>query len=158
MKETSKTPSRRTVALRFGDNLTSNGTISEHQSLIDSCGSVWYGKFGSNISQGAIESILDMDFPAIMLIRSGSIERYWAFVSEISNEIPSRNTVPEYYWHLREKVGCWFHITSIVLAPKNIMSQCTVASSGRILSESAKGSLSPFFIIDVPNELLPINH
>ena len=41
----------RTVALRFADNIAPpEGTIAEHEKIIDELGYVWYGKFGARVS------------------------------------------------------------------------------------------------------------
>ena len=47
-----------------------------------------------------------------------------------------------------EKFKAWFKVVSFEAAPKNIMSQCCVASSGTPLGEVSKHSMSPYFIIE----------
>lgn len=139
-----------TIALRFSENFSPNeGTIKAHEQLINELGFVWYGKLGSAVSKKNIEKILSSKEPRILLIKSGGIERYWAYISEISTSTPPICEIPEYYRNDAQKFHCWFKVNKIVLAPKNIMSFCTVSSSNRSLSEASKYSLSPYFVITV---------
>ena len=43
----------------------------------------------------------------------------------------------------------WFRITKIEDAPSNIMANCVVSSSGALLTEASKHSMSPYFKIEV---------
>jgi hypothetical protein len=139
-----------TVALRFADNKApTDGTIAEHAKLIEKRGYVWYGKYGTPLSNSIVATILGEENPKILLIRSGKFERYWAYVSEISREAPAEDGFPAYYKDLKTKIHAWFKIVKIVSAPNNIMSKCFVASSNRPLSEASKSSMSPYFIIRI---------
>lgn len=144
----------KTIALRFGEHFApSCGTIAAHQEVIERLGYVWYGKLGSPVSERIRAEILNADNPKILLINSGKANRYWACVSEIQREIPPTEAIPEYYRSNREKFKTWLKITAFSEAPKGIMSQCTVASSGSPLSEASKHSMSPYFIIDTNEEV-----
>ena len=52
----------RTIALRFGEHFSpKEGTIAEHQKLIEQYGFVWYGKMGSSVNDHTVKSILNND-------------------------------------------------------------------------------------------------
>ena len=142
----------KTIALRFGEHFSPEcGTIAAHEIIIDKMGYVWYGKMGSKISEKMIKEILASDSPRILLIRSGKTERYWAEVKEIQYEVPEKEAIPEYYRDTAGTFKTWFKIEKFVLADKDVMSKCVVASSGKILGEASKHSMSPYFIINVTN-------
>lgn len=142
-----------TVALRFADTFApSEGTIQAHQSLIDEKGYVWYGKLGAAVSSKVASEILTNEVPRILLIHSGKTGRYWAYIEKIQYEVPTKQDIPSYY---RDNAGVfktWFKVTRIEEASKGILGACTVASSGRPLSEVSKSSMSPYFIINVEGE------
>lgn len=139
----------RTIALRFGEHFAPDcGTISAHQQLIDEMGYVWYGKMGNPIAARVIEELKNQKDIKILLINSGKADRYWAHVTEISRAMPPLQEIPEYYRNLTERFKTWFRVTEFEPAPRNIMSKCFVVSSGNMLREVSKRSLSPYFIID----------
>ncbi len=139
----------RSIALRFGENIAPEcGTIEAHNKLISEYGEVWYGKFGSPLSKKVIEDILKNDSPKILLIRSGTANRYWAYINKISKETPDLNRIPEYYHHEISRIKTWFCVYRFEDAEKDIMSKCKVASSGTLLSNASRHSMSPYFIID----------
>ena len=126
----------RTIALRFSNNFAPDiGTICAHNQLIDELGYVWYGKLGSKISAKVSTDIIKNETPKILLIHSGQLARYWAYIDKTQNEVPERERIPEYY-RFEE-------------APKDILSHCFVASSHALLSNASRHSMSPYFIIDV---------
>ena len=139
----------KTIALRFGENIApSCGTIEAHNTLIKQYGEVWYGKFGSPLSNKVIAEILENDDPKILLIQSGASNRYWAHVKGISKEFPGLEKIPSYYHHEKDRVKTWFRINKFERAEKDIISKCTVTSSGASLSNASRHSMSPYFIID----------
>lgn len=139
----------RTIALRFAENFApEGGTIAAHQEVIDREGSVWYGKFGSPISMKVAEAIVKDDDPRILLVRSGSSERWWAHLDKVQRERPEEKLIPSYYDRVGDKFSCWFHINRFERASKDIMSRCIVASSGKLLSNASRHSMSPYFIIE----------
>ena len=139
----------RTVALRYAENFSPEcGTIAAHQEVIEHEGSVWYGKFGSPISASVAGKLLRADTPRILLIRSGGADRWWAHVDRIQRERPDESLIPSYYERVGDKFNCWFHVPRFERAPKDVMSHCVVASSGRTLSNASRHSMSPYFIID----------
>ncbi len=137
-----------TIALRFADNFAPDiGTIQAHQDMIDKYGFVWYGKLGAAISESVISEIKKNEIKKVLLIHSGKRERYWAYIEELTRNVPERKYIPEYY---RDSAGIfktWMKICRIEEAPLNVMSHCHVKSSGRPLSEVSKSSMSPYFII-----------
>ncbi|WP_044914173.1 hypothetical protein [Butyrivibrio sp. WCE2006] len=139
----------RTVALRFSDNIAPEcGTIKAHELVISKYDEVWYGKFGNTLSGKIINEILNNDDPKILLIQSGTSNRYWAHVKSISKEMPDLEKVPSYYHHEKGRIKTWFNVIKFEKADKNVMSKCTVASSGTILTRASMHSMSPYFIID----------
>lgn len=139
----------KTIALRFADNFApEGGTIVAHQEVIEELGFVWYGKLGNPISREAASMILESNDPRILLIHSGSQERFWAHVNEIRRSTPPLAEVPKYYRNRVDNFGCWFKIAKFVKAPKNIMSKCVVFSSGKKLSNASRHSMSPYFKIE----------
>lgn len=142
----------RTISLRYTDKFApKDGTIKEHEKIIGSIGYCWYGKLGNSISDKVIKDILKNDDPKILLIHSGTNERYWMHVTEIKKEKPPLNEIPEYYRYM-ENFNVWFKAVQFEKAPEDIMSKSIVASTKRKLSEASKHSMSPYFIIDVDAE------
>lgn len=79
----------KTIALRFSDNFApKRGTIAAHQELIDRLGFVWYGKMGTPVSESIANEILAPKHLKILLIHSGTPNRYWATVSSIQRNLP----------------------------------------------------------------------
>ena len=79
----------RTIALRFADNIApQEGTIVEHEKIVDELGYVWYGKFGARVSDKNKSVILASEDKRIFLIHSVTSKRYWLHVEDISYETP----------------------------------------------------------------------
>ena len=139
----------RTIALRFSNRFAPpEGTIKAHQAIICDKGFVWYGKLGSNVSKKNVDLLLSQDCPRILLIHSGSIERYWAYVDEVKFEQPSNDEFPAYYRNMAEKFKTWFRIIRFEPADKRVISKCTVVSSGASLSEASRASMNPYFFVE----------
>ena len=119
-----------------------------HQQLIDKYGFVWYGKFGNRISKDIIEEQLKTDDPKLLLIKSGSVERYWLHFTEQQEEVPDLDKIPEYYRNSCNVIKCWFKVVSFERAEKDVLSKCFVLSSGDSLSTSSKHSMNPYFKIE----------
>ena len=140
----------KTIALRFSDKFAPDeGTIKAHEALIKKYGFVWYGKLGLPLSKKAIDNVMDNDDPVILLIHSGKAARYWAHVNEVKRDCPNAETIPPYYRNNKEQFKTWFKVTRFEDAPKDIMGNCHVISSGATLGEVSKHSMSPYFIIEV---------
>ena len=139
----------KTIALRFGEHFAPPcGTIAAHQAIIEDKGYVWYGELGNTVSDKNVSAIMSAEKPRILLINSGKPDRYWANIAEIRKTTPDLDGIPEYYRDNVSKFKTWFKVLSFEPAPKNIMSQCFVASSGTPLGEVSKHSMSPYFIIE----------
>lgn len=142
----------KTVALRFSNNFAPDcGTIEAHNELIRENGYVWYGKLGKKISVSMSCEIMGNDKPRILLIHSGKKNRYWAYVDKIQYEIPKKEEIPAYYRDEASKFGTWFRIIKFEDAPRDIMSNCIVASSRQALGMASKRSMSPYFKIIAPD-------
>lgn len=143
----------RTIALRFSNNFApAEGTIRAHEAVISKSGYVWYGKLGSKISAKVKSEILSNADPMILLIHSGSLGRYWAHLDAIQNETPPADEIPAYYRDRAEDFATWFRVRRFEDAPRNILSQCFVASSGALLSSASRQSMNPYFIINYVEE------
>ena len=139
----------KTIALRFSNSFAPEcGTIHSHQALIEQNGYVWYGKLGAKVSPGTVDTILKNDNPQILLIHSGGAQRYWALIDKIEYSTPPLLEIPEYYRDRATEFKTWFRVRSLILAPKDILSHCVVASSGVSLSHASRYSMSPYFIIE----------
>ena len=85
----------------------------------------------------------------ILLIKSGSVDRYWAYFEEICKDIKKDFiSVPEYYRDSANKIKCWFKIIKFEKADVSIMSKFIISSSRMPLSEVSKHSLNPYFVIE----------
>lgn len=143
----------KTIALRFADSIApKDGTIAEHEKIIEQYGFVWYGKFGARVSEKIIREIVSTEGKKVLLIHSGTSKRYWLHIDEISDKTPDKYAIPEYYRDIAGTIKTWFKVTRIEKAEKDVMKKCTVISSGRPLSSTSKNSMSPFFIIDYEEE------
>ena len=143
----------RTVALRFAENFAPDeGTIAAHEAVIEQLGFVWYGKMGAAVSQKAAADLMSNEMPRILLIHSGGTRRFWAYIDAAQKETPELKGVPSYYRNQANDFGYWFRVRRFEAAPKDIMAQCTVPSSGNKLSIASRRSMSPYFIIDAPDD------
>lgn len=144
----------KTVALRFSDKFAPDeGTIAAHEKLIKKNGFVWYGKLGLPLSKKAINYIADNEDPKILLIHSGKSARYWLHVIEVIKTCPDKNGIPSYYRENSDNFRTWFKVVKIEDATKDIMGKCRVISSGALLGEVSKHSMSPYFIIECEGEV-----
>ena len=143
----------RTVALRFAENFAPDeGTIAAHEAVIRQLGYVWYGKMGAALSDKASADLMANDEPRILLIHSGSTGRFWAYIDSLQRETPDLDAIPNYYRSRAGDFGYWFRVRRFEPAPKDVMGTCVVPSSGNLLSIASRRSMSPYFIIDAPDE------
>ena len=139
----------KSLALRFGENFAPQcGTIIAHSKIIEEFGYVWYGKFGNHLSKAKTDALLKENNPKILFIHSGTLNRYWAYISDISDAYDDINKVPEYYRDQVKKVKTWIKIWKFEPADKDVMKYCKVSSTNEPLSIVSKESMSPFFFID----------
>ena len=83
----------------------------------------------------------------ILLIKSGKAERYWLYFDAIEKKVPESKHIPAYYRKKAADFKTWFRTVKIEVAPNDIMSKCYVKSSGAVLSNASRHSMSPYFII-----------
>ena len=139
----------RTIALRFADNIApQEGTIAEHEKIVEELGYVWYGKFGLPVSKRICATILNNENPRILLVNSCKTERYWAFIDCITRVAPDDGDYPNYYADKKGNITTWFRITRFNKADKDICSKCFVCSSGNTLTNTSRTSMSPYFFIE----------
>ena len=121
----------KTIALRFLNKFAPDiGTIEAHNEMIQENGYVWYGKLGNKIAAGVFGEILGNEEPRILFVHSGGTNRYWVYVDKNQHDIPERNDIPAYYRDEADKFKTWFRVIRFEDAPRDIMSKCTVVSSG----------------------------
>ena len=113
---------------------------------------VWYGKFGNAVSKEIINEQLESDDPKFLLIKSGGIDRYWVHFDKYVQDTPEVDKIPEYYRNNAKDIKCWFRITRFEKADKDVLSKCSVLSSGDCLSTASKHSMNPYFKIDYRGE------
>lgn len=143
----------KTIALRFSDSFApTEGTIQAHINVIEKIGYVWYGKLGLPLSQKAISYIMENVDPMILLIHSGKAARYWAHIIAVSRTTPELDAVPEYYRGKADQFKTWFKICSVESAPKDVLAKCHVISSGAVLGEVSRHSMSPYYIIETEGD------
>lgn len=140
----------KTIAMRFAETFApKGGTIKAYNEIIKEKGYVWYGK---PVGKDKVRIILSDENPRILLIRSGKTGRYWAYLDDIRRVCPEPEVIPDYYRQEKDKFNAWFRIIRFEKVPANIMSQCTVVSSGAKLGHASHYSMSPYFFIDIPEE------
>ena len=112
----------KTIALRFGETFAPDcGTIAAHQQLINQNGFVWYGKMGNAVSDKVLNTVLEQNEARILLINSGKLDRYWAYISEASKVTPATHEIPEYYRDMADRFKTWFRVTRFEKAPRDIV-------------------------------------
>lgn len=142
-----------TIALRFSDSFAPDGgTIEEHLKIIRLHSYAWFGKMGTPIAKHVMQALMNNEDKKFLLINSGKADRYWVYFSDIQRTTPESEKIPEYYRFRADDFHTWFKITKIEKAPKNILSQCHVKSSGAPLSSVSRHSMSPYFIIETEEE------
>ena len=142
------------IALRYSEKFAPpEGTIATHLNILKTHGFVWYGKIGKTISNKVIADLLNKGETRLLLIDSGKTDRYWADVVSIVKEKPD-GYYPDYYSRFVDDIKTWFKITGISKASNDVLSHCTVTSSGALLTTASKHSMSPFFIINVEDNYL----
>ena len=138
-----------TIALRFADTFAPNeGTVAAHQKIIDTYGFVWYGKKGIAVSDAVLSKLITDGQGVVLLIHSGHMDRYWAYIDKAQKQLPDKKYIPEYYRDNTEPFKTWFRIVRFDPAPGDILSRCVVPSSGNTLSYTSRRSMSPYYIIE----------
>lgn len=136
----------RVITLRFGENFApKSGTINAHIDLINKHGFVWFGKYGNAISVNTITDWQNQDECYILLIKSGTLERYWGRCVQFERNIDSnqKKYIPKYYSNDLNRIKCWFKLVEIFPADQKVMSKCTLVSNGSDLTTASKVSMNP---------------
>lgn len=137
----------RIFAVRFHDGFApACGTVKAHIDVIEKYGYVWFGKIGQGASEKTIKECLQQGMDRILLIDSGRVSRWWAYIDQIQNSKPEESFIPEYYRDKTDKIKTWFRIFRFEAAPRNILSKYKVASSGKLMSHSSRCPSSLFII------------
>lgn len=138
-----------TIALRFSDSFSTNkGTLFEHEQILKSNGYVWWGKHGSGINEKTAMNLLSKGPIKIILMRSGTKERYIATVNDIVRKCPEPHLIPEYYRDDKTFYGSFLKITKIERADDNVLNRCFVKSNGRNLGEMINKTMAAYFVIE----------
>ena len=143
----------KTIALRYSDNYApADGTIIEHQKIIDANGYVWYGKFGNKISPSVVEDILASREPKIIFIKSGFSELFYAYIQDIQYNLNDYTSVPKYYKADYGRVGVWFKINKFEKINMEEIKKYYIVSSKKRLDDSTKHCMSSSFIVEKKEE------
>ena len=139
----------KTIALRFADSVApESGTIAEPRKIMDELGYIWYGKFGAKVSDKIKSLILNSEDKKTLLIHSGTNNRYWLYIEDVSYKTPELKAIPAYYRDIAGTVKTWFKVIKIEKAEKGVMAKCEAVSSVSPLSAVSRYSMNPYFIID----------
>ena len=139
----------KTLALRYSDNYApSDGTIGEHEKLINKNGFVWYGKFGNKVSQQVINDVLEKGTAKVLFIKSGREDIYYANVDKIQYNMPEEKYIPKYYSDSYDRVSVWFRITEFKKTDYDVVKDYYVISSDKRLDIASKHSMNSCFIVE----------
>lgn len=112
------------LVLRFRDTTEGIDTITEHQSIIDSCSSVWWGWWKQEkecLSNVNLNYLKEYKFDYILLINRDLNKIYKAKIDKVShsqhNEI-DLTKIPNYYSEKSNKIETWFLINNFELFQK----------------------------------------
>ena len=139
----------KTIAIRFSDVIApKNGTIYEHQTIINKNGYVWFGKLGNRkISEKIIKEIFTKRPIKILLIHTQSTKHYLALVDSIVYKCPELNLVPYYYRNNSSDFRNWFKIKQFIEIEEEEL-QKFYTSSGNTIANIYKKSMGSYFIVD----------
>lgn len=123
------------IVLRFNEKFApEKGTIKSHQEIIDKLGYVWFGKRGSIVSEEFKNKIFINPNPKLLLVKSGSKDKFWGYISEIKNETPNTKEIPEYYRENANEFKAWFKITKFEKIEEDIVDRYVTSRSKKPLS------------------------
>ena len=146
------------LLLRFSDTLLKTGdTIDEHNQVVESEGSVWFGKMGSTVSQSQIDVLngqVQDAIPTYVCLVKGNRRKSAAFRGRLvlaSKTLPKgeENRVPSYYTDLSipRYVKFWVKLTKIVPIDSADLNMMQVASSVLPIRETLFRSSSGHFFL-----------
>lgn len=138
-----------TIVLRFSDSFApKDGTLAEHEKLIQEYGYVWWGKRGPRISQKVAKNIICDGVGKVLLVRGGTKEKYWATVTEISDGCPQKSRIPEYYRGDVAFYGSFLKITKIERAQDDVLEHLFVSTTGAKMSDIINKAMASYFIVE----------
>lgn len=141
------------LILRFRDTTDGVNTITDHQSIIDNCGAVWWGwwkqekEILSEIELGCLDTY---KHEYIILINRDLNKIYKATISRIIHNQESELNlaqVPRYYSQKSKEINTWFLIKNLEVLPRyDLELDEEFAQSGnptyRFFEEGKKGKVS----------------
>ncbi len=140
----------KTIVLRYSDSFApNNGSLFEHEKILNENGYVWWGKKGPRISPKVISDLFSDGQSKILLIRGGSSEKYWAIVEEIVDECPQPSYVPEYYRKELVFYGSFLKIIQFVKADDDILDHCYVYTTGKCMADIINKAMASYYIVEV---------
>lgn len=135
------------LILRYGKQIVEE-CIKLHQDIIEDSGYVWFGKLGTAPGKKSIDSILDEEYPQLILYTRG--EGYLCSVENISYDIPAGG-YPEYYRNeLFDKLiypSVYFKLTLIEKIEISNLDKLTVVSSGNSALDTLMHSMASFLFV-----------
>lgn len=120
--------------------------ITNIKAIIDSCGYVWFFKYGKHkISMSALSTCCNK----IIIKESGKTNGSYLIVeySDLTKNNPKDKAIPTYYQTITKESLMWFKITNISQIEDSILEDSFVGkSSGGSINQIAKSMCPAFFI------------
>lgn len=146
------------LVVRFSDNLFSVGDVVEKHNIVASKnGYVWFGKFGSTISEKRIEMLhgqIAKKIPTYIYLVKGNRKKstfYRSDLLEITKQLPKseEKKFPEYYIEnkLKQHIQTWFKISQIIQVEDSALSKLKAIGSVYPIQESLVRSSSGYFLV-----------
>jgi len=146
------------LVVRFSDNLFSVGDVVEkHNEVVSKYGYVWFGKFGSTISDTRItmlhNQIAKKTTTFIYLVKGNRKKStfYRANLLEVTKQLPKSEEkhFPKYYIEnkLQKHIQTWFKITEIEPIEDSAMSKLKAIGSVFGIQETLVRSSSGYFLV-----------
>lgn len=146
------------LVVRFSDNLFSIGDVVEkHNEVVSNHGYVWFGKFGSTVSDTRITMLhaqIDKKIPTFIYLVKGNRKKstfYRANLLEVTKQLPKaeEKRFPKYYVEnkLQKHIQTWFKITEIEPIEDSVMSKLKAIGSIFGIQETLARSSSGYFLV-----------
>lgn len=146
------------LVVRFSDNLFSIGDVVEkHNEVVVKHGYVWFGKFGSTVSDTRITMLHDQiakKIPTFIYLIKGNRKKstfYRASLLEITKQLPKieEKCFPKYYTEnkLQKHIQTWFKTSQIELIEDSAMSKLKAIGSIYGIQETLVRSSSGYFLV-----------
>ncbi len=146
------------LVVRFSDNLFSIGDVVErHNEVTSKYSYVWFGKFGSTISEKRIEMLhgqIAKKISTYIYLVKGNRKKstfYRSNLLEITKQLPKseEKRYPKYYTEnkLQKHIQTWFKITEIVPIEDSALSKLKAVGSVYPIQETLVRSSSGYFLV-----------